>query len=38
MKSLGWTVDDLLPFAKRVEVGAADIMELQEEGYAYISW
>ena len=38
MKSLGWTEDDLLPFAKRVEVGAADIMELQEEGYAYISW
>lgn len=38
MKSLGWTEDDLLPFAKRVEVGAADLMELQEEGYAYISW
>jgi len=38
MKSLGWTEDDLLPFVKRVEVGAADLMELQEEGYAYISW
>ena len=38
MKSLGWTEDDLLPFAKVVEVGAADIMELQEQGYAYISW
>ena len=38
MKSLGWTEDDLLPFVTRVEVGAADLMELQEEGYAYISW
>lgn len=38
MKSLGWTEDDLLPFAQYVEVGAADLMELQEQGYAYISW
>lgn len=38
MKSLGWTEDDLLPFAKVVDVGAADLMELQEQGYAYISW
>ena len=38
MKSLGWTEDDLLPFAKVVEVGASDLMELQEKGYAYISW
>lgn len=38
MKSLGWTEEDLLPFAKVVEVGAADLMELQEQGYAYISW
>ena len=38
MKSLSWTADDLLPFAKVVEVGAADLMELQEQGYAYISW
>jgi intracellular sulfur oxidation DsrE/DsrF family protein len=38
MQSLGWTEDDLLPFAKIVEVGAADMMELQEKGYAYISW
>jgi intracellular sulfur oxidation DsrE/DsrF family protein len=29
---------DLLPFAKFVPVGAADLMELQEQGYAYISW
>lgn len=38
MKSLGWTEADLLPFAQYVEVGAADLMELQEQGYAYISW
>lgn len=38
MKSLKWTEEDLLPFAKVVEVGAADLMELQEQGYAYISW
>ncbi len=38
MKALGWTEEDLLPFVKYVEVGAADLMELQEDGYAYISW
>ena len=38
MKSLDWKQEDLLPFAKIVEVGAADLMELQEQGYAYISW
>ena len=38
MKSLEWTEEDLVPFAKVVEVGAADLMELQEQGYAYISW
>lgn len=38
MKSLNWTKDDLVDFAKVVEVGAADIMELQEQGYSYISW
>ena len=38
MQSLGWTQDDLLPFAKVVEVGAADLMELQEQGYSYVSW
>lgn len=38
MNSLGWGEDDLLPFATVVEVGAADLMELQEQGYAYISW
>lgn len=29
---------DLLPFARFVQVGAADIMELQEQGYSYLSW
>lgn len=38
MKSLHWTDKDMLPFAKVVEVGAADLMELQEDGYAYLSW
>jgi intracellular sulfur oxidation DsrE/DsrF family protein len=38
LKSLGWTEDDLLPFAQYVEVGAADLMELQEQGFAYVSW
>lgn len=38
LKALGWSEDDLLPFAQVVEVGAADLMELQEQGYAYISW
>ncbi len=38
MKSLKWTDADMLPFAKVVEVGASDLMELQEQGYAYISW
>ncbi|HEC19887.1 MAG TPA: hypothetical protein ENI97_11165 [Gammaproteobacteria bacterium] len=38
MKSLHWQDKDMLPFAKIVEVGASDLMELQEQGYAYISW
>ncbi|WP_455222556.1 DsrE family protein [Kaarinaea lacus] len=38
MKSLGWTDKDVLESAKIVEVGAADLMELQQQGYAYISW
>lgn len=38
MKGLGWTEKDMLPLAKIVEVGASDLMELQEQGYAYISW
>ena len=38
MKSLKWTKKDLLDFVEVVEVGAADLMELQEQGYSYISW
>ena len=38
MKSLEWTEKDMLDFVKVVEVGAADLLELQEQGYAYISW
>lgn len=38
MKSLKWTAKDIVDFATVVEVGASDIMELQEQGYSYISW
>lgn len=38
LKALKLGEKDVLPFAKIVEVGAADLMELQGQGYAYISW
>ncbi len=38
MKSLKWTEKDIVDFATVVEVGASDLMELQEQGYSYISW
>lgn len=38
MKALKWKPDNILDSAKIVEVGAADLMELQQQGYAYISW
>ena len=38
MKSLGWTEQDLLPFAKVVTIGVDDIMQMQEQGFAYMSW
>ena len=38
MKSLGWTEEDLLPFANVVPIGVDDIMLLQEKGFAYMSW
>lgn len=38
LDSLGWTQDDLVDFAEIVPVGAADLMELQEKGYAYLAW
>ena len=36
--SLQWTADDIVDFAKLVPVGVADIMELQENNYAYMAW
>lgn len=38
LQSLGWTEINLLPFAQVVPIGADDIMQLQEQGYAYLSW
>lgn len=38
MSALNWTKSDLLDFAEVVDIGADDIMRLQEEGYSYISW
>ena len=38
LRSLNWDASDLVDFAQVVEVGAADLMELQEQGYSYISW
>jgi hypothetical protein len=38
MKSLGWTEINLLDEATVVDVGAVDLMLLQEQGYSYISW
>ena len=38
MKSLNWTEQDLVPFARVVPIGVDDIMLLQEQGFAYLSW
>ena len=38
MKALQWTEKDLLPFARVVPIGVDDIMLLQEQGFAYLSW
>jgi len=38
MKSLNWTEEDMLDFAEVVEIGADDLMLLQQQGYSYISW
>ena len=38
MKTLDWTEADMLDFAEIVEIGADDLMQLQEQGYSYISW
>jgi len=38
MNSLKWTKEDMLPFAKIVQIGVEDIMLLQEQGFQYFSW
>ncbi len=38
LQSLGWSEKELVPFAKVVPSGAADLMELQEKRFAYVSW
>jgi len=37
LDSLGWDKDDLYDFVEIVQVGAADLLEHQEKGFAYIS-
>ncbi len=38
MKSLQWDKGDIVDFAKIVQIGVDDLMQLQEEGYSYVSW
>lgn len=38
MHTVGWTEQDMLEFARVEEVGAAAVMELQEQGYKYLAW
>ena len=38
MKSLGWTEEDIRDFAKVVPIGVDDLMQLQEQGFSYVSW
>ena len=38
MKALGWKKDDMHDFVEVVQIGAADLIELQAKGYGYISW
>lgn len=38
MKALNWKPDNIIDGVAIVEVGAADLMELQEKGYAYLAW
>ena len=38
MKALDWSAADMLDFAEVVDIGADDLMLLQEQGYTYISW
>ncbi|MFI9651367.1 DsrE family protein [Guyparkeria halopsychrophila] len=38
MDTVGYSADDIREFARIEQVGAAALMEYQEDGYAYISW
>lgn len=38
MDTIGWKDKDMRPFAEHAPVGAAALMELQEEGYKLIVW
>ena len=38
LTSLKLGEQDVVPFAKLVEVGASTLMELQKQGFAYLSW
>jgi intracellular sulfur oxidation DsrE/DsrF family protein len=38
MDSLGWTDENLVSYAKVVDVGIEDIMFLQQRGFAYVSF
>lgn len=38
LETLNWTKQDLYDFVQVVSAGADDLMQLQEQGYSYISW
>jgi hypothetical protein len=38
MHALGWGPEDMLDLAQVVQIGAEDLMLLQEQGYAYLAW
>ncbi len=38
MDTVGYSEDDIRDFARIEQVGAAALMEYQEDGYAYIAW
>lgn len=38
MNTIHWSHSDMRPFAEYAEVGAAALMELQEEGYKLLVW
>lgn len=38
MHTIGWEKADMLDFVQVEDVGAAAVMELQEQGYKYLAW